>query len=209
MIRGRSAGVGFVVCALAGVLAGCDGDAASQPTTSAVASPSGVSSSASTPSSAMTTPSTTRPRPRPTVTPAVPAAARRHSAAGAEAFARFYLEQVNRAWATANPELIRPYAAKTCKTCANQIRTAVDLRRSGQRYANAAGALGASIVTPESTRGRVVVELPYDQLAVDVLDRAGRVVQHMPAIRSQSQVTVTWGPGQNWQVAEIKLAPLS
>jgi len=108
MIRGRSAGVTFVVCVVAGVLVGCDGQAESQPTTSAVASPSG-STSASVPSSPSTTTSSIRPTPTPTAAAKVPAAAGQPTAAGAEAFARFYLELVNRAWSEANPDLLQPF----------------------------------------------------------------------------------------------------
>src|SRR4051794_11026217 len=204
MIRGRSAGVGFVVCALAGVLAGCDGDAASQPTTSAVASPSGVSSGASTPSSAMTTPSTTRPRPRPTVTPAVPAAARRHSAAGAEAFARFYLELVNRAWSEPNPDLLRPYVLPTCKTCANQIAAATELRRRGLKYAGPSVQLGPSVITPDHPGGRTTVQVGFKQLRQGIVDEQGRQVERTRQDQALFDVDLIWRAGSGWRIVTIK-----
>ena len=64
------------------------------------------------------------------------------------------------------------------------------------------------MIAPESSRRHVIVELLYDQLAADILDRSGHVVDHIPAMKSQSQVAVTWGTAA-WKVSEIKLVPLS
>ena len=211
MIRGRSAGFGVAVCAVVLALTGCDGDAASQPTTPARStSASGGSNvagaSPSMPSGSSSASSSRSPTAKSTVP--VPAAARVNTAAGAAAFVRFYLRLVNEAWSTADPDLLRPHVEKGCKTCQNQIATAIDLHRTGQRYADNAGAIGPAVIAPESSRRHVIVELLYDQLAADILDRSGHVVDHIPAMKSQSQVAVTWGTAA-WKVSEIKLVPLS
>jgi hypothetical protein len=209
MIRGRSASLGVVVCVLAAV-AGCDGEAASQPTSSATSSgvPTGSSASSTSPTGT-TSPTSTSPTKSPAEQVTVPPAARANTPAGAEAFVRFYLELVNAAWTEPNPELLKPYVLSSCKTCANQIATALDLRRSGQRYSDDPASVGPTVVAPETGQSKAVIELPYDQKAAEIVDDNGAVVEHLPTIRSQSQVTVVWvGQRSTWAVSEIRLTPL-
>ncbi len=135
----------------------------------------------------------------------IPDAARAHTAKGAEAFARFYLEQVNKAWMAPDPELIRPYGLESCKTCANVVATAEWLVENGYRYDGAPQAIGPSIVLPESTHATVFVEVSTNQLARSILTADGRVADTIKFVYSASQLKLQWSE-QGWLIREIKEA---
>ena len=70
----------------------------------------------------------------PTIDPNIPAAARAHTPAGAEAFVRYFYSQLNIAWSKPQAGLIAGLSAKTCKTCAALEGTAWDLTAKRQHY---------------------------------------------------------------------------
>ena len=136
--------------------------------------------------------------------PTVPAAARANTSAGAEAFARFYLELVNEAWMRPDPDLLRPYVLSSCRTCANDIRTAADLRRRGQRYGGKAASLGTSVVAPEHARGQRTVQIVMRQLRQHIYDKQGRVVERVPSSTAVVEVTVSRA-SDLWRVNTIRV----
>jgi hypothetical protein len=216
MIRGRSLRLGVLLCALV-VPAGCQGDAGSAPTStspSTKSSRAGASAGGSGTSSGMPTVSTKSTSSGSSSTTdgpslSVPKAARQNTDAGAEAFARFYLEVVNRAWRLPDPNLLRPLALPTCRTCANLVATAEDLLKTKQHYAGDAGLVGRSVVAPGTSTGRAVIELVYDQRATEIVDRSGKRIERVRSKKSQSQVTLQWRAPQGWRVSEIKLIAVS
>jgi hypothetical protein len=138
----------------------------------------------------------------------VPPAARANTPAGAEAFARFYLELVNRAWSEPNPDLLRPYVLPTCKTCTRDLQTAEELRRLGHRYAGPAAALGPSVVTPASVPDRRTVQVVLKQLRQVIRDRHGKVVERVPAEKAVLEVTLRRQRSTEWRIATIKVVQL-
>ena len=93
-LRSRAAVVGLAGLLVAsGVLSGCDSEAATP----------GASSPAASVSSASPSPSASSPSPSASASPsvAIPAAARVKSDKGAEAFVRYFFDQVNAAWTSA------------------------------------------------------------------------------------------------------------
>jgi hypothetical protein len=135
----------------------------------------------------------------------VPKAARAHTPQGAEAFARFYLEQVNAAWTKPDPELIRPYALESCKTCANYVRT-VDWLASGQlHYDGPPMKLGPSIVAPESGRDHVFIELGCNQEKRSVLRADGSIEKNVKHRFGGAQVELIW-IRTAWQVREVRIS---
>jgi hypothetical protein len=133
----------------------------------------------------------------------IPTAARAHTPQGAEAFARFYLEQVNEAWMAPDPELIRPYALESCKTCANMVETAEWLLQQHYRYDGAPSDIGPSIPLPKSSQDRVFIDVSTNQLERKIVDEDGGVAEEVSFARSASQVEVRW-LAESWQVREIK-----
>src|SRR5262245_16374782 len=61
----------------------------------------------------------------PTAVPVPPAAARRHTSAGASEFVRFYIDLINAAYRTGASEPLRAYADGECDSCSS-IADAVD-----------------------------------------------------------------------------------
>ncbi len=101
---GRSLGAGLLALV---VVTGCD--ASGDPEGTASPSVSSASPSAS--------PS---PSPTPSASPSgpeVPAAAREHTDAGAEAFVKFFFEQFNEAWTEPQSGLIEGLSDPECKFC--------------------------------------------------------------------------------------------
>jgi hypothetical protein len=61
----------------------------------------------------------------------IPPAARPNTRAGAEAFGRFFIEQVAQSGVEADPTLLDGLYAESCKTCGGLRAMADDLRRAG------------------------------------------------------------------------------
>lgn len=198
--RGVFAGfVGLVVVA-AGVLSGCSSGAQGAPGPAVgarVSSSAPAVSVGASPSATATALLDGFARER------VPRAARAHSPQGAEAFARFYLEQVNKAWMVPDPEQIRPYALASCKTCANYVATAESLLKDGRRYEQDPARIGASVVMPGSTAHRVLVHIGQVQLASRILRRDGSVDKVMSEAPGEVEVELRY-EDDSWRVSEIR-----
>lgn len=191
------------------LVAGCSGGAEAVTTdrpaavtpTVLVATPRG--SATSTTSSPATSVSSTV-RPTSTAEGAnVPAAARAHTNGGGEAFAKFYLEQLNASWMAADPEPLKTLSLSTCKTCANYIETAESLREAGDRYAGPPGTYRLSIVLPESTGNTKYVEMTYYQNAEPIIGSEGQVVSSNKRLTAVSVMTVQW-TSSGWRMAEVQ-----
>src|SRR5262245_19160564 len=164
-MTGRFARLSVVVAGLSVLVVGCDssGDPGTLP--SLTANPSG-SSSGSVSASATTVP-----------TP--PAAARKHTSAGASEFVRFYIDLINAAYRTGSSEPLRTYADDECDSCSS-IADAVDeiystgSARGGQLTIKDIQAGGlASGVQPT-----VVVDTVTDRF--ERIDTAGNVTHTNP-----------------------------
>ncbi len=111
------------------VLAGCGGD--TKPDASR-------SSPASSTRTATATPSTTAGPPTsaasPTTDPNVPAAARAHTPAGAEAFTRYFFERSNAAWTGPQAAIMSPLCQPSAVACTALEKEAERLVKEGHRY---------------------------------------------------------------------------
>ncbi len=179
----------FVVAALvlgSLVLAGCGGDA----------TPDASSSLTSTASPTTTAPPTASP----TTDPNIPAAARAHTPAGAEAFVRYFYSQLNIAWGKPQAGLISGLSAMTCKTCAALEGSAVELASKRQHYAGEVFAVETVGATGESE-----VLVTGEQPEGAVIDINGSVVRSKAkAEKAKFIVTLAWSPG-GWRVLEMKV----
>ena len=112
-----------VPLAVSMLLAGCGGDAkpAASPSSTAPSSPP-------TTTSAPTTTAT------PTTDPNIPAAARAHTPAGAEAFVRYFFERLNVAWTAPSAGILSPLCQPSAIACAANEKTATRLVSEGHRY---------------------------------------------------------------------------
>ena len=195
-------GRGLVVAAmLAAALAACTGaDVATDPgpvaTPTAVPTterstepPSGTSSGTPAPS----TGSGTRPQ-----------VARKKSAAGAEAFMRFYYGQVNAAWQGPRASLLDDLTAKECLSCRNFADTARSLEKEHLRYDGPPADIGPSILLPESTTDDVRIQFIYTQNPRNIIRADGSIVERLKKRGALSEVRARWR-GSAWEIVEIKL----
>ncbi|MHB1473842.1 MAG: DUF6318 family protein [Dermatophilaceae bacterium] len=184
-----------VPLAVSTLLAGCGGDA--KP---------GASSSSTSTSSPTTTPAPTTPSASPTTTaspttdPNIPAAARAHTPAGAEAFVRYFYSQLNVAFGQPKAGLVSALSDPTCKTCLAFEGTAADLASKRQHYRGDAFALESV-----GSIGESEVLVVGTQPPGAVVDTNGSVVKSRTEAQSvKFSVTVAW-ISQGWRISEIRV----
>lgn len=133
----------------------------------------------------------------------VPKAARAHTFAGAQAFAEFYLDQLNRAWTGPDPRALGDLATSRCGTCRQYTEVAASLRANGERYRGRVLTVRSAAWQPESTLARAVVYVNVVQEAATVVDSRGKTVRSERRTLGTSAVEVDWS-GRQWKVSRIK-----
>jgi hypothetical protein len=134
----------------------------------------------------------------------VPKAARAHTFAGAQAFAEFYVGQVNVAWTEARADLLEGYAGTGCRTCANFGETAAQLGRSGQRYERAPFVIRSGTWLPESTLDIAVVDLVLTQRATRIVGPGGYPVDSVAAEAAVSRSRLRW-VASSWRIESMQI----
>lgn len=198
----------LVVCGVGGCTGGADDPAASSATgsTGATASTASTASTGSVGSGGGAT--TTAPSPSTlTAGPAttsvqIPAAARAHTEAGAEAFVKFFMDQANRAWMEPNAALLPPLSDPGCLSCKEIQRTAASLVRDGQRYVSAPVTVTRVAAFGGAPKGQQYVRLFMTQHKVDVVDATGKVVLTDPKRSLARTAGVLW-KGESWRMYGI------
>lgn len=188
------------------VVAGCTSGGVSGPPTGTGGSTSAVTSAVPTTATASVTSSGTDPTASPTGTAMplptdLPAAAREHSAAGAEAFVRFFFAQVNRAWTRPEAGLLSPLCLSTSKGCAALEETAADLVRKRQRYDGDPGTLMTVVAMGSGAPPEISVDVRGTQESRNVIDAEGSVVLSDPRKPTHFQIDLRWLP-DGWRVVE-------
>lgn len=177
----------------AGVLGGCQGE--ETPPASPTRSPSVTGSSESPSASPSASPS-------PSESGEVPAAAREKTEKGAEAFVRYFFDQVNVAWVTAEPSHIRNNSERECKSCAALSETATELQNQGRRYAAAPIGVRNIKATSGAPEGQQFVQADLTQNEVDILDAKSSVVGTDKKADFQRTVALIW-VGNRWLVYDL------
>lgn len=164
------------------------------------------STSAVTSSATPTTTTSTAPSPTASVDPVIakiPAAARPHTQDGAEAFARFYMEQVNRAFTTADPTALTALAGADCKTCSAFLAGAKDLKDKGHRHKGVSISVdGAPANTYTPTKA--VVQIFVTQHSVPVIDQSDNKVEQTKEGQGIFLATLTFD--KHWVVQRLQVA---
>lgn len=165
---------------------------------------SGCSTSEAGPRSLPTLTST--PTPTPTRSPVVvPADARANTAQGADAFVRFFFAQLNVAFSTSDPTIIREMSNDECQTCANYAK-ALDASRADKEFL-----VGDSFVVidvaaaPLQARG-TIVEVLGRTPARQIVDAAGRVVTQLPVGGKFHMQVAVKRQVSGWLVSGMRLA---
>ncbi|WP_457253100.1 hypothetical protein [Pedococcus sp. P5_B7] len=179
-----------------GALTGCTSGADDPPATGNGTAVTGVTTTASSSSSPPTT--TRSATPATTAAVQIPEAARAHTEAGAEAFVRFFLEQVNVAWTRPQSGLLPPLGDSGCLSCKGFEMEATELVAEHHRYAKAPALFTKVTAFGGVTKeGRRRVRIIGVQQRVDIVDRSGKVVS--TDLRKPIAVTaMTMWQGDRW-----------
>ncbi|REF29622.1 DUF6318 family protein [Calidifontibacter indicus] len=185
-----------------GVLTGCSGGS-SEAESSSPSSTSTTATSSTTSTAATTTTATQSPTSNATYAgaPGVPEEAKYKTDAGAIAFAKYYLETVNKVGKEPKVGVLEPLALPSCKTCVRQRQTVSALVADKQRFS------GDQFVVLDASKlpseGDVIVSVTVDQPATDTVDAKGSVVEKgEPLGRAAAVLTLIWTSG--WRVAELQ-----
>jgi hypothetical protein len=172
-----------------------------------LSAPGPASGSATRPSATPAAPSVpadvprTGPNTRPGETPPVmPLLASQHSAAGAKAFAEFFIKTIDWGYATTSSTYMRHYFSKTCIGC---LSTAVALDKAAHAKHHFIGdrvtVKSAMETRPPSMNARHLLAT-FDVTSTEVVDADGRYVDATPALNDLQQlVDLSWQSGR-WVV---------
>jgi len=191
--RGAAVGIAGLV-AVAGVLAGCQSEATPRATTSPSASATSASPS----------PSASSPSASATASVDIPAAARVKSEKGAEAFVRYFFDQVNVAWTKPQAGLVQALAYSGCQFCLKTETDAKALVRAGERYRSQPISITSATVLPGAApSGQSFVRTNATQNRVDVLNASNAVVRSDSKKELQLMTGLIWKGGR-WFVYEVE-----
>lgn len=123
--RVRIVAIVVAVAALGAAATGCSPPPSASPTTS-------TGATTGTPEPA--TSATTTPSASPTTDPGVPAEARVDTIDGAEAFVKYFIQQLNRSWTEPNSALMGPLCLPKSLTCEEYVSKAREYEAKGWRY---------------------------------------------------------------------------
>ena len=194
--RRRMPFAAFVVAG-AVALGGCTGESDPDP------SPSAGSASATSSASPSATPS---PSASETASgPEIPAAAREQTEAGAEAFVRFFFDQVNTAWTEPRAGLIKSFSDPKCEFCSKTEATAARLVSDRQRYSSNPVEVTAIDQFVGAPSGQEYLAVTLVQRRVDVLDADGSVVSTDQRKNLDRYVAVIWTDGE-WRLLGVEKA---
>jgi hypothetical protein len=129
-------------------------------------------------------------------------AARAHTDAGAEAFVRFYIDQLNLAWTTPSVDLVSVLSEPDCVSCASLEATAKELVDKGRRYLSAPASVRSAAAFGGAPAGQQLVHLVMEQHKVDVIDAEGAIVSTDPPRVFTRSVVLKWR-AEAWHVYGI------
>ena len=176
------------------LLSGCSGDPKPGASSSSTARPTSTPTASATPTASPTV-SPIRP-----TDPNIPAGARAHTPAGAEAFVRYFYSQLNVAWSKPQAGLISSMSDSTCKTCTALEGSASDLSSKHQHYRGDVFSVGTV-----GSLGHSQLLVVGQQPAGSVIDINGSVVKsRAQAQKSKFIVTVAWS-SLGWRINEMKV----
>lgn len=186
--RAKVVAAGLVAVA---VVSGGSADGDDPPTASASAS----SSSASVSPSVTATPSPSE------TGPAIPKAAQAHTEAGAVAFFKFFVDQVNESYMTPRDDLIPLHSETDCQSCKALNEQATELVSEKQRSDKPPFSATAVSVQP-SPIDRVRINLTMVTNPVIVLDASGAEVSRQAKASEPRTAVISWKGGR-WLVYAV------
>jgi hypothetical protein len=133
---------------------------------------------------------------------AVPAAARAHTEAGAEAFARFFIDELNVAWTKPAAGKIAALSDPGCKACASLESTAGDLVAKGRHYVSNPLRVRTAASFEGAPKDRQFVRLILAQPGARVVDGSGVTVETDSKKEEGRTAVLLWQEG-SWRIYEL------
>lgn len=130
----------------------------------------------------------------------IPKAARPNTQAGAEAFAKFFMEQVAQMWIEADPSVIDGLFGTSCASCLNFVEGAKEYRKKGIHHERAAFDVTDSLMNRLTDEGSWVA-VRLTQHAVPVVDERGTKVDDTEPGRGELILELHFA--EHWQVIKI------
>jgi len=184
----RALGAGLVTACLMGAVA-CSGDgpdAVPSPTASS-ASPTGTATASSSPTA---------------VAPTLPPEAAERTAAGAEAFVRFWFEQLEYAYATGDTRQLSALSDPECRSCAELIRRVNQTYGEGRLVRGFSVDVVSSAAPPPNDFGSEV-SFQLEEAGYETVEVDGSVVETVAPTEPRSAVFFAkWGSG-SWLAFDI------
>jgi hypothetical protein len=179
-------------------LSGCSDGAGAQtgPTSS------GPSTSATT--SATASSSSTTSRPSSTAAVSIPAAARAHTEEGAKAFAEFYLNTYSEAAVSADSAALAALSGKSCGGCRSLIDLIDGYRAKHQHVDEVSLTIDTTMLRPEGTSDRPVVDVLAADAKKRVLNADGSVAKTVAGANINFRLTLNWSE-IGWQVEDLRV----
>lgn len=173
-----------------------------QPSSSSTAPPPTTSTSTTTTSAAPTSTSTTTP-----VDPVIarlPIAARRSDVAGAEAFARYFFDALNKAAQKPDADLLNNLFEQSCRTCIAMQNTVKQLQQQGRRYSADTIRVKQTLVNNFASDNKSL-QVVVEQLAVDIKSQSGKTLGRTPAGSGEFVAAMRFGD-RGWQLTSLQTA---
>jgi len=180
------------------LLAGCGGDGKPQ------ASSSSTASTSPTTTAAPITPAPTTSTASQTTDPNIPAAARAHTIAGAEAFVRYFIERWNVAWTGPHTGILFPMCQASSNACTALEKSAARLTNAGHRYDGSPVTIRYIGVLDATNPDKYEVLANLVQERRNEIDGAGKI--YVTDKRKDFRVQfVLVNTDQGWLVSSLKL----
>ncbi|MFV0463039.1 MAG: DUF6318 family protein [Nostocoides sp.] len=133
----------------------------------------------------------------------LPAAARQHTNAGAEAFVHYYNDQLSKAWMTPQAGLLAPLSLPSCKSCRTWEQTAASLV-ANKEHSDRPVIVVKEVVYDSIEDAALVVLASGTQSGASLLNSRGEVVSTGTPKPVTFAYYVIWTSGE-WKVQEVKI----
>ncbi|MDF2143784.1 DUF6318 family protein [Knoellia sp. p5-6-4] len=152
----------------------------------------------------MSSSATTSP-PSPTAAVSIPAAARQHTEEGAKAFAKFYLLTYSKSAFSADAASLEALSSDSCGGCKSLIDLVNGYRAKNQHVDRVALTVDTTMLRPEGTSERPVVDVLAKDARKQVLNADGSVAKVVAAASINFRLTMRWDDN-NWEVDDLRVA---
>jgi hypothetical protein len=136
--------------------------------------------------------------------PVEPVAALAHTAAGAKAFAEFFIRTIDWGYATTSSTYMRHYFQHSCVGCRSIAKALDDAKKNAHRFIGDRFTITkTSLRTDRGAKGDLTLVVQFDVSSGEVVDARGRAVAAEPAMPGyREQVDLQW-VNPSWAVAEL------